>query len=164
MLGRMSGLLIFLTIAGCWATQAAAQSSCGTWETAVWETEGGEAMTASICTGEHTALYIQCIGDIMDLQVDSAALDTLPNGGLDYQGSYRFSVGSQSLETTLSFQAMDGTLIVDLPADGPLFKLLTQNDGASLSVSSISDDIPALEFPLSGATGAIAEVVDACSD
>ncbi|MBR0555481.1 hypothetical protein J5J10_07285 [Ciceribacter sp. L1K23] len=148
------------------ASPAAAQSSCDRWTSDVWEVEGGEAMTASVCAkgpAERPAqLYLQCWEPgSFALTFDDGGSGTPPGDDYEYKGTFVFSSGGTRVEKELAFMAMDGVMVADIKADEPLATLLA-GDGP-LTVSPPGPDFVEATFPLSGAREAIAAVAADCA-
>jgi len=140
------------------APAAAAASECSRWTAAAEEDEGGPALTARVCaSGSDAALVLQC-GNEPYFRYDPG-----PGAPEIAEGSrveLVFKTETASVRAKLDYQAMDGSLGLDLTRDAPLLKLFRA--GHTVSVSDAAGRLPPHEFTLAGASAAIAKVIAGC--
>lgn len=148
------------------AAVPAGAEDCSRWHAEIWEVEGGEAMTAHVCAatdGEREALFqVQCweAGRLV-VTYDDGGNGGPPDDDYDYGATFRFRTGPTTAEAELRYSAMDGVMTNDVPADGPLARLL--RSGESLEVVSPTAQIASRRFTLEGAAAAIDTVEKSCS-
>ncbi len=155
----------FLLAAALLAGSAAHAQDCGAWIAEVWETEGGEAMTAHVCepsvTGRDAMIFVQCDGPetyavFFDDGGDGGPVGGDPNLPVDVT----FAVGGTELTEEMVYQGIDGTYYASMPADSDLDRLF--RSGGEMSVTPATNDLHVQSFPLEGAGEALDQILADC--
>ncbi|MCL6709422.1 hypothetical protein M8R20_20755 [Pseudomonas sp. R2.Fl] len=148
------------------ALPAHAADQCGRWTAEIWEVEGGEAMTASIClpgaVERRPVLYFHCWQPgSMVLNYDDGGTDQPPGDNYDYTGTFIFASGGRKVEKELIYSAMDAVMTADLADTDPLLAIL-RGDG-EVTITPPTPDFAANTFPLAGAAEAFDTLAKACN-
>lgn len=146
---------------------AHATDQCGRWHAEIWEVEGDEAMTASICppgaTEQRPILYFHCWqpGSVV-LNYDDGGSGQPPGDDYEFVGTFTFSSGEHRVEKELMYSAMDAVMTADISNTDPLLTLLRGGNG-EVAISPPAPGFATNTFPLTGATEAFDTLIKACS-
>jgi hypothetical protein len=156
-------LLILALVAGL----PAHADTCGPWVAEVWETEGGEAMTAWVCTpsvsGRDAMIFVQCGGPgMLGLSYDDGGDGVPPGGNPDYAGTVAFASREVAAAAEVIYSGIDGTLFAELAQDDPLAELLLA--GGEVTVTPEAAEVLPHSFTLEGAPDAISQVLAECAE
>jgi hypothetical protein len=158
--GRLFTGLCILT-AAIWPTPSVAAETCPRWQVGMEEVEGGNAMIARICNAAGGSLSVECgAPSQLVLAYSPTSGDFLPNGNPDFKGNFTISAGDMVVQREMTYQAMDGLMVLDMKFDDPLAKALGAGD--QISLTSATPGIPPASFTLSGSAAAIAGVMNTC--
>ncbi len=153
------GLLVFTAL-------PALSAECERWKAGVWDVEGGRAMTAHVCApvtdGDREAmLYLQC-GEpgMLALSYDDGGRGDPPGGNPEWSGPVVISSDAGKREETFVYQAMDGTLFLPLPQDGPVLAMV--KSGSSITLAPREPAFGTRTFTLSGSSAALAKLASTC--
>jgi hypothetical protein len=155
-----------LTLAALLLGGPAHAQSCGSWIAEVWETEGGEAMTAHVCapsdTGREPMIFVQCDGpEAYAVFYDDGGEGAPPGGDPDYTGDVTFSAGDTTLTQPMTYQGLDGTLYAAAP-EGEVLDLLLRG-GGELAIAPADAGLRAHSFTLEGAVDALDQILSDCA-
>jgi hypothetical protein len=141
-----------------------AQSSCESWIAELWETEGGEAMTAHACapsaTGRDALLFVQCDGpETYAIFYDDGGEGAPPGGDPDYAGVFTFTTEDVELTLNMTYQGLDGTYYVSMPKR-QLENLFSS--GPDVVVDPADEEIHGRNFVLLGSGTALEQILADC--
>lgn len=157
--------LIVVFAAVLLALPAHSADQCGRWTAEIWEVEGGEAMTASVClpgaVEQRPMLYFHCWQPgSMVLNYDDGRAGQPPGDAYDYSGTFTFASADGTVEKTLVYSAMDAVMTAEIADTDPLMDLL-RSDG-EVVITPPASDFAANTFPLEGAAQAFDTLAAAC--